>query len=29
VSLGYECTKQVSSDLATHVVLARAKPTDA
>ena len=29
VSLGYECTKQVSSDLATHVVLARARPTDA
>jgi dihydrofolate reductase len=29
VSLGYECTKLVSSDLATHVVLARAKPTDA
>jgi dihydrofolate reductase len=29
VSLGYECTKHVSSDLATHVVLARAKPTDA
>jgi dihydrofolate reductase len=29
VSLRYECTRHVSSDLATHLVLTRAKPTDA
>ncbi len=29
VSLGYECTKHVSSELATHVVLTRAEPKDA
>jgi dihydrofolate reductase len=29
VSLGYTCTRHVSSDLATHVVLERTKPTDA
>jgi len=29
VSPGYTCTRHVSSELATHIVLARARPTDA